>query len=341
MKPTISLCIPTYNRASLLDEALRQISGQWVPGFEDYVEIIVSDNASTDNTPDILQKFAHDFAQIPLRVSRSPENRGPDTNIYNTVQMAHGIFVYIISDDDILLPGAIRKLLCLIKEFPELDGFSLNIRSFRESPLEISPCWVPLLKDTIVEDCNKIILLLNPLFLSVFAFRRSLLAANDYSYTIGTNLLQSYLFLDVMAHGNGILVTAEPFLAQRQENTGGWNFFRVMTTNLRDWLTRAEEIGFSHSASSTFLARHLRTQIMTSIISFKLNGRASKLGPEANTYWDGMRRLWQVYGPEPFLLLVIFPLILIPGVLMRHVRDIYRFLRPHKAIPLFADSPAG
>ena len=340
MEPTISLCIPTYNRASLLNAALRQISGQWAEEFEDHIEIIVSDNSSTDDTLGVLQKFAAQFPRIFLRIHLSSENKGPDANIYQTVQMAHGVFVYILSDDDLLLPGALMKLLDLINDFPELDAFSLNIRSFRESPVEITPCWAPLPKDTIVQDCNKALVLLNPLFLSVFAFRRSLISANDYSRAIGTNLLQSYLFLDVMAHGNGILVTAEPYLAQRQENTSGWNFFRVMTTNLRDWLTRAEEIGFSPSASSTFLAHHLRSQIVSAIISFKLYGRTSKLGPgasthpEANTYRDGMRRLWQVYGPEPFLLIVVFPLILVPGGLMRQVRNLYHLLRPRKAIPL-------
>ena len=105
-------------------------------------------------------------------------------------------------------------------------------------------------------------------------------------------------------------------------------------------LTRAEEIGFSPSASSTFLAHHLRSQIVSAIISFKLYRRTSKLGPgasthpEANTYRDGVRRLWQVYGPEPFLLIVVFPLILVPGGLMRQVRNLYHLLRPRKAIPL-------
>lgn len=327
MQPILSLCIPTYNRSLLLQEALLAIAAQWEDTFTSQIEINISDNASTDDTPQVLRQFAAAHPQITLHSVRSPENRGPDANIYQAVQMSQGTFVYILSDDDILLPGAVRKLLILIKTFPTLDGFSLNIRSFRHTPEECTPSWLSVTKDTVIQDRNEALHQLNLLFLSVFAFRRSLIAAKDYQKWIGTNLLQSYLFLDVLTHDQGILVTTRPYLAQRQENTSGWNFFRVMTINTRDWLTQAEEMGFSHAAVSAWLAQHLRKQIMSSVLHFKLNGCRSKLAPETRAYGEAMSWLRQIYGFDPFLWCVLFPLMLMPERMLQGLRTMSHLLR--------------
>ena len=326
MKPTISLCIPTFNRAPLLREALERIGEQWAEDPQCSLELIVSDNASTDDTPQVLQEFAAKYTCFSLRVYRACTNQGPDANIYQAIKMAQGTFVYILSDDDILLPGALKKLFCLIHRHSTLDGFCLNIKSFIHSPEEPTPVWFVLEEDTIITNCNNALELLRPAFLSVIAFRRTLVADFDYSDKIGTNLLQSYLFLDVMAHNQGLYVTAQPFLAQRRDNTSGWNYYRVMATGLSDWLAQAEKMGFSRSVVSRILGDHLRGNVFSSTLSFKLAGSGAGLAPSYANYFDGIQRLLKVYGPNPFLLLLVIPLMLTPGFLLRGLRSFYKML---------------
>jgi glycosyltransferase involved in cell wall biosynthesis len=60
-RPLLSVCIPTYNRAGYLHECLSSIETR---GLDNLVEVVVSDNASTDDTLDVLKEFAN---RLPLR----------------------------------------------------------------------------------------------------------------------------------------------------------------------------------------------------------------------------------------------------------------------------------
>jgi glycosyltransferase involved in cell wall biosynthesis len=118
----ISICIPTYNRALLLENCLHSIIQS--NSFSDLdFEICISDNCSTDNTQDIInnaQKI------IPLNYSRNSSNIGMARNFLKVVDMAIGDFVWIIGDDDLLLPGTLEKLKNLIYENSEVDFFYIN-----------------------------------------------------------------------------------------------------------------------------------------------------------------------------------------------------------------------
>lgn len=65
-QPVVSICIPTYNRVSLLKQAIDSVLGQ---RFEDY-ELIVSDNASTDDTTSLVNSYS----DKRLRYSRNRRN---------------------------------------------------------------------------------------------------------------------------------------------------------------------------------------------------------------------------------------------------------------------------
>ena len=69
-RPLLSICIPTYNRAECLEDCLRSLE-RATQGLIDRVQIVISDNASTDHTPEVVQKWA---AVLPIRYIR---NRSP------------------------------------------------------------------------------------------------------------------------------------------------------------------------------------------------------------------------------------------------------------------------
>jgi glycosyltransferase involved in cell wall biosynthesis len=118
----ISICIPTYNRASLLENCLNSII-QGNQFSENDFEICISDNCSTDNTQEIVQSAQK---KISINYSRGSSNIGMARNFLKVVDMAIGEFVWIIGDDDLLLPGALIKLKKLINEHSEVDFFYIN-----------------------------------------------------------------------------------------------------------------------------------------------------------------------------------------------------------------------
>ncbi len=329
--PLLSLGIPTYNRALLLRQALHAVLAQATDG----TEVVVSDNASTDDTASVLADAQAAFPSACLRALRQPTNVGPDANIYAVVREARGAFVYLLSDDDVLLPGAVAKLLDLMQRYPEADALSLNIKSFAEDPAEDGPVWFTAAGETLIRDRNAALSAFRPMqfmFLSVFAFRRAL-AAGNYSGYDGTNLLQSYLFADVLARGRGLVVTAAPFLAQRLDNTGGWAFWRVMTTGLADLWEYAAQAGFDRALLARLLTTHLKIDLLTATRYYALTGRGRALGLSSAANRAGARRLLQEYGPRPLVLFGYLPLLLAPAGFWPGLRRVYKALRRGRAQP--------
>lgn len=118
----ISICIPTYNRAAHLANCLQSIilnEAQSRTGFQ----VCVSDNCSTDETEQVVRRAQ---ANIAIRYQKNPRNLGIPRNFINAVEMADGEFVWLIGDDDLLLPYALEELFALITSHPDVDFFYIN-----------------------------------------------------------------------------------------------------------------------------------------------------------------------------------------------------------------------
>ncbi len=109
----LTIAVPTYNRAKLLDLCLDRILAQVQP-CADEVEVVVSNNAATDHTKEIVAKYQQRYKH--LRYSENEKNGGPDFNIARCFELATGKYVWVFSDDDLLLPNALDRLLPLLRE---------------------------------------------------------------------------------------------------------------------------------------------------------------------------------------------------------------------------------
>lgn len=103
----LTLAIPTYNRARYLDVLLTSIAEQSLP-LRDNIEIVVSDNASSDDTPEVVERHGRG---IPIKYIRQAENIGADLNFARLFLEARGHYVWIIGDDDLLLSNALRAVI--------------------------------------------------------------------------------------------------------------------------------------------------------------------------------------------------------------------------------------
>jgi len=99
MPPKLSICIPTYNRAEILDDCLARLEAVSAAPFA--VEIVVSDNGSTDETANVIA--ARKRRNPAIQSYRMPENRGWWPNRLNALLQARGELAAFQADDDSLM----------------------------------------------------------------------------------------------------------------------------------------------------------------------------------------------------------------------------------------------
>jgi len=123
MQFELSICIPTYNRAKYLPETLNSIINQIDESIRDKVEICISDNASQDNTNQIVESYKAKHPHITY--FRWEKNMGADNNYLKVVEIAHGKYCWFLGSDDIIKEGSLGKILSELK--PHCDLYLCNV----------------------------------------------------------------------------------------------------------------------------------------------------------------------------------------------------------------------
>lgn len=108
-QPLVSVCIPTYNGASFLEEALASVVSQTYKN----VEVVISDDESSDGTWAILERF-RETATIPIRLYTHKPN-GIGANWNHTLVKASGVYIKFLFQDDVLEPNCIEKMVSFME----------------------------------------------------------------------------------------------------------------------------------------------------------------------------------------------------------------------------------
>lgn len=174
MRYDLSIYIPTFNRARELSQLLAELSPQKQSCLNYKVEIVVSDNCSTDGTQRIARK-ALEAGQIENYI-RHEINRGPDTNILECMKSTSGEFVWLLCDDDLPKPQAIEQLCAILSECRLNDiGLIYLNRSIERMSGEILKDRVTVCSTGIETDRGRLVLTpgVDLLTGSTLVFRRS------------------------------------------------------------------------------------------------------------------------------------------------------------------------
>jgi glycosyltransferase involved in cell wall biosynthesis len=107
-QPTVSVVIPTHNRAQYIGETIQSVLAQT---YADY-EIIVVDDRSTDNTGEIIQSLSQ---ERDIRYFSQPCGSAPAARNYG-LQQAQGKYIAFLDSDDLFMPEKLGKQVTFLDE---------------------------------------------------------------------------------------------------------------------------------------------------------------------------------------------------------------------------------
>src|SRR5947209_2458660 len=114
MTPRVTIIIPTVNRAHLLVRAIESALAQTC----EELEVIVSDNGSTDATPEVVARYQ---GRSNLRTFRHPSTINAAKHGQFLIEQARGEFLVCLSDDDFLESEFVDQTLAIFDQHPSIS----------------------------------------------------------------------------------------------------------------------------------------------------------------------------------------------------------------------------
>jgi abequosyltransferase len=126
----LSVCIPTHQgRCALLEQTLTSIASQLTPELTPEVEVVVSDNASTDGTEQMIARFRAQHPELELRYARNERDLHL-ANIMRCVERAEGEWCWLFGSDDLMAEGGLATVLEMIAAHPDAAGIAMARTNF-------------------------------------------------------------------------------------------------------------------------------------------------------------------------------------------------------------------
>lgn len=184
--PLLSIVIPTYNRAEFLDNCLKF----HIPLARAHnIQLVISDNASTDNTPDVLNKRTEEYPLI--RYYRNESNVGPEQNFELALKYPGTQYVWLLGDTYRIPSAGISYVLNLIADNDQkYDAIVCNLSG--------------KIEDVCTQDFtdnNSLLSSLGALMtcLSCLVYSMNLIRNADFSRYINTNFMQTGIIFEAIA----------------------------------------------------------------------------------------------------------------------------------------------
>jgi len=161
MDHKVSICMPNYNFAQYLPEAIESVLRQSYSDFE----FVIIDNCSTDNSVEVIQHYAEKDARIKLNVNK--QNIGLVNNLNLCLQKAHGDYIKFLFSDDLLASEKALEQMVTVLDAHEgislvasarnvIDYQSAILKIWSEYKGKIGYSGTKIIQDCLLEQKNKI-----------------------------------------------------------------------------------------------------------------------------------------------------------------------------------------
>ncbi len=238
-QPLLTIAIPTYNRSSMLGHLLQNLKDQVTN--EPSVELLISNNASTDDTKEVIEQLCRDG--LVARCIHNETNIGADGNFLQCFEQATGKYLWIFSDDDVIVPGGVKKILAQISE-ADYDLIHVNSYAFEDDGTVLHRS-IRAKASEVFSSTAKFAATVHVFFTFIsgnIVNRNKVLSSGPHPFSklVGTNLVQlgwTYAALRCRAR---YLYIHERLVGNRANNTGGYALCQIFGVNLeritREWL---------------------------------------------------------------------------------------------------------
>lgn len=231
-KPLLTIIIPTYNRAQFVERLLCALEKD----LEDLpqVRLIVGDNASTDNTPQVVEIFKSRHSNWLF--IRHPENLGPDENFCLCLERVESAYFWIIGDDDLPEAGVLKEVVHFLgAHCPDL----LYLRSSWLPDVDVcrsrtgSTSWPFRARNRLsfASAVNVWLTFISGMIVNMNTLQSSSPEINLRRFA-NTNLVQLGWVLPVLMMGHRFFTVREPWVLATSGNTGGYKLLTVFGRNL-------------------------------------------------------------------------------------------------------------
>lgn len=216
-KKLLSIAIPTWNRSQTLFKALELLLPQ-VNSFTEFIEIVISDNGSTDDTQSVIDNYISKFPTITFILNKNDSNLGFYGNFKKCRELANGEYLWILSDDDHLSDDRTIAIIIDSLNKTKVDSIYLDT-DIKQGGKITSVSTIDLLK--------KYTCLLTLTSCVIFKNDKS----NDsYIYTnFPNNSFLGFLYFSASVNlklGKSLIIEGR-YLKKCIAGTSGYNFFNV------------------------------------------------------------------------------------------------------------------
>jgi glycosyltransferase involved in cell wall biosynthesis len=204
-KKLMTIAIPTYNGAATIGNLLDLL----LPQCTEEIEVIISDNNSTDGTELLIEQYKKSFHFI--NYVRNDKNIGPDANYLQCMNMSKGQFIWLISDDDIIIENSLENIIAFLKKNSTISLAYVDTVDFRVKYTGVKNCTQhkPVTTESFITTDKKIFFkyagrywgFLSSFIISAEKFHK---VENPENF-FGTYWLQGYINSMCVAKGNSLL----------------------------------------------------------------------------------------------------------------------------------------
>jgi glycosyltransferase involved in cell wall biosynthesis len=121
----LSVVVPTYNRAAILDRKLSWLHSE-LRDLDVSWEVRVHDNGSSDETPEVLERWQGIFGRERFEYFRNVRNVGLTRNLSAAIEGAKGTWTWTVGDDDLIDDGTPELIVSILRANPDLALLYLN-----------------------------------------------------------------------------------------------------------------------------------------------------------------------------------------------------------------------
>lgn len=278
-KPLLTIAVPTFNRAKELEKCLNTIFPE--AANEEGIEVLIGNNASTDQTDVVIRKFMQRYKNI-VYVKRS-KNIGADQNIFKLMEESNGRYCLLHGDDDYFIPGAIKYIVNVIKSNPGCFVYFITRGHKKIEPDEVHEGMPQFLKKISFTAAS-----ISSAILDKEAYN-TLKERDKFLYS---HLNQIYILYSLLAK-NGRFITIGANLMNYTWSIGSYSFGEVYIKNYIDILNYFRGKGLSSEDIKEGKKSMLEEQVIPCY-------RKWRKEPITITMSDVMKYYEQYYKDEPY-----------------------------------------